>query len=77
MLQGAAGLLIAAAVGYLVIERADRHKGSLRRIGYLVGGVIVVSSIIGLACKVSCMASGGSCGMMKKGAYCPMTGKGM
>ena len=42
-MHGSAGLLIAAAVGYLVIERADKHKGSLRRIGYLIGGLIVVA----------------------------------
>ena len=72
-MQGAAGLLISAAAGYLVLERADKHKGSIRRIGYLVGTLIVMASIIGLACTVSCQATGwGSSNMMKRGGYCPM-----
>ena len=78
MVHEAAGLLIAAALGYLVVERADKHKGSLRRIGYMVGGVIIVSSILGLACAVSCKAGAWSCNMgMKKSGYCPMMQKSM
>ena len=77
-MHGAEGLLISAAAGYWVLERADKHKGAMRRIGYLVGTLIVVSSIIGFAYTVSCKTSGwGPYGMMKKNTYCPMVGKAM
>ena len=78
-MHAAAGLLIAAAAGYLVVERADKHKGSLRRIGYMVGGLIIVSSILGLACAISCKAGAWGYGDMgmKKSGYCPMMPKGM
>lgn len=81
MIHGAAGLLLSAAVGYLVIERADKHKeGSVRRVGFIIGTFIAVASILGIACVVSCNNSGsGWCSMKvkKSGAYCPITGKAM
>ena len=78
-MHGSAGLLIAAAVGYLVIERADKHKGSLRRIGYLIGGLIVVSSIFGLTYAISCKTGAWGYGNMgmKRSGYCPMMPKNM
>ncbi len=77
MLNSVAGLLISTAVGYLVIERADKLKGSVRRVGFLVGTLIVVASILSLAWSVSCGTSGPGWASFKKGGYCPMTGKAM
>lgn len=74
MMHGAAGLLISAAAGYLVLERADKHKGFLHRTGLIVGTAIVVASFLGLACVVSCSGGGWSC-PMKKGGYCPMVSR--
>lgn len=77
MMHDVVGLLISAAVGYWVIERADKHKGPVRRIGLLVGTLIVVASILSLACAVSCKTSGYYGWSSKRGGYCPMVGKGM
>ena len=50
--HGAAGLLIAAATGYWVFERASSRKEPVKRIGQWVGGAIMVVSLIGVACRV-------------------------
>lgn len=79
MLYGAAGLLVTAAVGFLVLERADKLKqGSVRKIGFVVGTFITVASILGIACVVSCKSGGGGwCPMKSKmsGKYYPMAGQ--
>ena len=77
MHDGATGLLIAVAVGYWVLERADTHKKGMRQLGRLIGFGIILVSVIGIACKVWCVAGGacakGSWGM--RGSYCPFSSK--
>jgi len=66
MLHGGAGMLLLGAVaGYWVLERAETHKGDLRRVGKALGWLIIVTSLIGLACRVYAVATG-------KGGYCPV-----
>ena len=62
MISGAGLLLVAAAVGYWVLERAETHKGNLRRVGQCLGWVIIFASLIGVACRVWYGA----------GPWCPM-----
>ena len=71
MVSGVGPLLIAAVAGYWVLERADTHKGRLRSLGRFLGGLIIVVSLVGVACRVWCMAAGGM-------GYCPVgkSGKG-
>ncbi|MBI3088591.1 MAG: hypothetical protein HYY91_06905 [Candidatus Omnitrophica bacterium] len=64
MLSSGGLLLLSAAAGYWVLERADSHKGDLRRVGKVVGWVVIVSSLIGLACRVWAVSTGA--------AGCPM-----
>ena len=68
MVHGTMGLLLAAVAGYWVLERAESHKGRLRNIGRLLGGLIIIVSLIGSACKIWYLAT-------EKGGYCPV-GKG-
>ena len=75
MMHGGAEFLITAAVGYLVLERAEQRKGSLQRIGRWVGGAIIVASLLGAACAVSYGLSRCPWGPGKAGGYCPMMGK--
>ena len=72
---GVAGLLLAAIGGYWVLERAEGHKGSLRKVGRLLGGLIIIVSLVGMLCKIWCLAvcPMGKGGMMGKGGYCPFT----
>ena len=71
MLAGGSGTLLLAAIGgYWVLERAESHKGGLRKIGRLLGGAIILISLIGIVCRVWCTANGAVPGM--KGRYCPM-----
>ena len=71
MIYGTAPLLFAAVAGYWVLERAEKHRGGLRRAGQLLGGVIILVSLIGIACRVwsvaTCRPFGASQG------YCPMS----
>lgn len=73
MSHGAGVLLLASVAGYWVLERAEAHKGSLRRIGRLVGGFIIVVSLIGVACRVWTVVA---CYGPLKNAYCPFVSKG-
>ena len=69
--HGGAGLLLLAAVaGYWVLERAETHKGSLRRAGRWIGWLIVISSFVGVACRVWFLAA---CQPGK--GWCPFVGK--
>lgn len=72
--HSAAGLLIAAAAGYWVFERASSRKEPVKRIGQWVGAAIMVVSLIGVACRVWCVTTGsGPCLTGKSGQkmFCP------
>ncbi len=70
MLHGLGVLLLSAVAGYWVLERAATHKGYLKRIGQLVGGIIILFSLIGIACLAGCPI--GTAGFMGKGRFCPL-----
>ncbi len=74
MIHDAGVLLLAAVGGYWVLERAASHKGTLKQVGQLLGAVIIVVSLIGVACKVWCAATCPT-GPMGKGGWCPYTPK--
>jgi len=67
-------LLVTAAAGYWVLERAETHKGDLRRVGKVLGWLIIVSSLIGVVCRVWGYATcpPGATGMGKQW-FCPFT----
>lgn len=73
--HGLAGLLIAVAVGYWVLERASGQKGQLRKVGLFLGSVIIVGSILGALCTALCMS--GTCPMGGKMKWGKMRHKGM
>lgn len=77
MMGSSAGLLLAAVAGYWVMERAERHKGGLKTVGKVLGVVIIVASLLGVACAAWC--GGASCGygkgLMMKG-MCPLSAPG-
>ena len=68
MAYGTAELLLTAVAGYWVLERSATHaKGNLKRIGQVVGWFVIVTSIIGVACKVY--------GLLTCKWSCPMSSK--
>jgi len=71
MHYGVEGLLLTALGGYFVVERSAAQKGRVRKIGRFVGGLVIIVSFLGVACRVWCLAAG------TKG-YCPVhkSGKG-
>lgn len=71
MHYGAGVLLLSAVAGYWVLERAETHKGSLRKAGRVVGWIIIVSSLVGVLCRVWTMATCAP-GAMGKG-WCPFS----
>ena len=86
MMMGSHGsvpaLLVTAAVGYWVLTLAAKEKAGTKKLGHLVGLIIIAVSLMGVACKLYFQMNGGNCppGKMwgkKGGMYCPMTGKQM
>ncbi len=75
MSYGVGPLLLAAVAGYWVLERAETHKGRLRKIGQLLGGLIILVSLVGVVCRVWCLAmcptGYGPMGKAGKGWFCP------
>ena len=72
MLYGAGPLLFAAVAGYWVLERAEKHKGNLQRVGQVLGWAIILISLTGVACRVWSSATCASVGK-GRGGYCPMS----
>ena len=74
MSHGIALLLLSAAVGYWVLERASGQKKDLKTIGQIIGALIIAISFLGVACKVYCLTTGkSSCpsGMYPGKKACP------
>lgn len=74
--HGVVGLLLTAVAGYWVLERASAHKGQLQKVGYFVGSLVIVASLMGLIASVWCFGAdkGWMCpfgGKMGRGAYSP------
>ncbi len=68
-------LLLAAAGGYWVLERADKHKGTLKSVGQVVGSAIIIVSVIGVACAVWSIMTCGSGTYPAKSWMCPFSSK--
>ena len=52
MIGSGSGLLLVGVIGgYWLLERAETHKGELRRIGRLLGGLVIVVSLLGVVCR--------------------------
>ena len=70
MIYGGVGLLlVTAATGYWVLERADTHRGSLKKVGRFVGSVIIIVSLLGVACRVWAITTGQSTYHKKMGYH--------
>lgn len=75
MMQGTGAYLIAAAVGFLVLERAEKHKGALQRIGRVVGVIIIAASLLTVICSFAYGWKACPFGGKRMGGYCPLTSK--
>jgi hypothetical protein len=65
MLYDSGMLLLTTVAGYWVLERAEAHKGELKRVGRIVGIAVMLLSLLGIVCQVY-----SNCGAMK--GYCPV-----
>jgi hypothetical protein len=78
--KGIALMLISMGVGYMVCAKAEKEQGFLKQLGYWIGAIIIVVSILTALggiykkCYYKCMKDGmymhemggkSSCGMMK------------
>ena len=72
MSHGVWTLLLAAVAGYWVLERAETHKGDLRRVGKGLGWLIIIVSLVGVACTVWYVTKYqmGYCPLPKMDAHC-------
>lgn len=77
MMHGTGLLLLSAVAGYWVLERSAAHKGQLKNLGQVIGWVVIVTSLVGMACKVFALTTGKAfCPIGGKGSsFCPLTGK--
>ena len=64
-------LLFAALGGYLVLERAQKQKSSVRFAGRLVGWVVILAGLLGSFCQMQCMSQR----MCATKPCCPISGK--
>ncbi len=64
--HGAGWMLLTSVAGYWVLERADTHKGDLKRIGQVLGWVIIIVSLVGMVCNMWSLAQW-------KTGYCPFS----
>ena len=74
-IHGVSGLLISAAAGYWVLTASGSQKGRIKTLGQWLGLVIVVVSLVGAACKVYYLTSGGKGFLCPSGKACPFTGR--
>lgn len=77
MMSSGSGLLLLGVIGgYWLLERAETHKGELRRIGRVLGAIIIVVSLFGAAFRgwTACQWMKGKGGM---GWSCPFTHKSL
>ena len=76
-MHGTGLLLLSAVAGYWVLERSAAHKGQLKSVGQLIGWVVIVTSLVGLTCRVWALATGKAfCVGGDKGSYfCPFSSK--
>jgi hypothetical protein len=83
--HGVAVLLLTTLAGYVVLERAENHKGELRRMGRFLGSIVIVVSLVGVVCNIFALMGcpSGMCptgmgkGMGKRGSWCPFSHKAM
>ena len=50
-MHGLGILLLAAVAGYWVLERATGRRGQLQKVGLMLGSIVIVVSLLGVACK--------------------------
>ena len=70
-------LLIAMGLGFKVFAEATANgKKTIRQLGRLVGIFMMVVSLLGTICAISCAAKYGQSGYgFMGGKMCPLTGK--
>ncbi len=76
-MHGVGVLLVTAIGGYWVLERAEKHRRPLKTVGQLLGGSIILISLLGVACSVWCAGGRASCGWNGHGgkAQCPFSAR--
>ncbi|MBI3319874.1 MAG: hypothetical protein HYZ89_04740 [Candidatus Omnitrophica bacterium] len=65
MAQGTGMFLLTAAAGYWILERAETHKSYLKRVGRVLGWVMIAGSLVGVACRTCALVS-------DKTGWCPL-----
>ena len=71
MHHSAVELLLGTVAGYWVLERAEAHKGDLKKLGRFLGWLIIIASLVGVVCRAWSMSAACPIGMMRKGGACP------
>jgi len=65
-------ILLALAAGYIVLLKADKAEGSLKKIGKIIGWIIIVVATLTLLWSIKmsmCCSKRGYCGHGKYGMY--------
>ena len=75
MYGGVGGSLIGLVAGYWVLDRAQANKANLKRIGNIIGWLVITASIVSAVSGGLCTALSGMCPFVGKGKSM-MMGKG-
>jgi len=72
--KGVALMLISLGVGYIVAAKASKEQGFLKQLGYWIGSIIIILSVLSALCGLY-GKMGGKPHFMHKGGIgsCPMT----
>ena len=71
MHHSAVELLVGTVAGYWMLERAETHKGDLKKLGRFLGWLIILASLAGMLCRVWALSSACQLGMAGKSRACP------
>ena len=60
-MHGTGLVLLGLVAGYWLLERAEANKQPLKRLGRVIGSLVLTASVVMAVCKVYCAVTGTAC----------------
>lgn len=68
-MHGAGLSLLGLVAGYWVLERAETNKSHLKRVGRVIGWLVITASFVSIVCRVYCLATKTACPLDGKSSW--------